>query len=434
MRSRAAALLWIVAGACSAGPPTQLYYRDHTVGSQWAYNPLATATQYVLDGAQVESFETHDFGRDLGSVLDHLGSPFHQIEDEGWKSFVNTEVFPIDSDHLDDSLAILPNVALHMLGGGLVFRKDAEWLKAHDVPAPYLLAATLAMTAEILGEAIEKPAADDTDEVADVWIWRPLGLLLYGNEDSARWMKDNLDPVDWPSQLVWDVRDEQFRNIGMNYVFRPPLLGDGSTQFFAYTGMTNLFGLSHALGNGELFSWGAGRRSSRSNQSSCARRAECSGNATRACSRRWSCTAPRATRCAPISTPACLLAPTRGLVAPDSSSGSPTMATWSRACSGACRSASAGDCPYRTSPASAARPASLLSRPMRCTVLCAAVLALAAPTPCQAATRMVCTVPVKLKPDWSYELWLNRGKFDSFRGEDGAKLRPVHVTFATRAK
>lgn len=48
--------------------------------------------------------------------------------------------------------------------------------------------------------------------------------------------------------------------------------------------------------------------------------------------------------------------------------------------------------------------------------------------------RKVLTVPVKLKPDWSYEFWLNRGKFDSFRSEDGTPLQPVKVTFSTRAK
>ncbi|HZN37469.1 MAG TPA: DUF4932 domain-containing protein [Planctomycetota bacterium] len=49
-------------------------------------------------------------------------------------------------------------------------------------------------------------------------------------------------------------------------------------------------------------------------------------------------------------------------------------------------------------------------------------------------SRKVLTVPIKLKPDWSYELWLNHGKFDTFRSEDGTPLQPVHVTFKTRAK
>lgn len=45
----------------------------------------------------------------------------------------------------------------------------------------------------------------------------------------------------------------------------------------------------------------------------------------------------------------------------------------------------------------------------------------------------VLTVPCKLKPSWRYELWLNRGRFDTFRAADGTPLASVHVTFTTRA-
>lgn len=43
----------------------------------------------------------------------------------------------------------------------------------------------------------------------------------------------------------------------------------------------------------------------------------------------------------------------------------------------------------------------------------------------------VLTLPVKLEPNWSYEFWLNRGRFDSFQSEDGVKLASVHVRFKT---
>ncbi|MFY9344608.1 MAG: DUF4932 domain-containing protein [Planctomycetota bacterium] len=48
--------------------------------------------------------------------------------------------------------------------------------------------------------------------------------------------------------------------------------------------------------------------------------------------------------------------------------------------------------------------------------------------------RKVLTIPVKLKPDWQYEFWLNRGKYDSFKSEDGEPLTSVHVRFKTRAQ
>ncbi len=50
------------------------------------------------------------------------------------------------------------------------------------------------------------------------------------------------------------------------------------------------------------------------------------------------------------------------------------------------------------------------------------------------AARKVLTIPVELRPDWEYELWLNRGKYDSFRSTEGERLQPVHVKFRTRAR
>jgi hypothetical protein len=46
----------------------------------------------------------------------------------------------------------------------------------------------------------------------------------------------------------------------------------------------------------------------------------------------------------------------------------------------------------------------------------------------------VLTLPVQLEPDHDYELWLNRGQYDSFRSASGKVLRPVHVRFKTRRR
>lgn len=241
------------------GIPPPVFYRPSDIGSEAAYDPLSSSLQYVLDSVQVQQFGTDDYGDHLATVVDHLVHPLDAIEEEGgWRRFINTEVFPIDPNELDDSRAILPNVALHTFGGGLLYRKNAEWFQAHGVPEPYLVSATLAMTTEILAEAIEKPVTDDTDEVADVYLFRPLGIWLYADDDRARWIARELDPVDWPDLLMWSVKDGDFVDTGMNYVVRPRWFGDVSTRPFASLGMTNLFGLSHAVGDGDAVSWGLG--------------------------------------------------------------------------------------------------------------------------------------------------------------------------------
>lgn len=50
------------------------------------------------------------------------------------------------------------------------------------------------------------------------------------------------------------------------------------------------------------------------------------------------------------------------------------------------------------------------------------------------AAHEVLTFPVRLKPGWSYELWLNSGRYQGFASADGVPLAPVHVTFATRSE
>ena len=46
-------------------------------------------------------------------------------------------------------------------------------------------------------------------------------------------------------------------------------------------------------------------------------------------------------------------------------------------------------------------------------------------------TKKILTIPVKLKPNWSYELWLNRGIYNSFQSVERVRLLPVQVRFST---
>ncbi|MBL8733721.1 MAG: hypothetical protein JNN13_15220 [Planctomycetes bacterium] len=250
-------LLTACAAPSAGGGP--VFYRPAAIGSQATFDPLRSGAQYVLDGAQIGDAGTGDFSAKLKAVWDHLREPVHTIEhDEGWRDFVNSELLPIDPDHFGDSRAILPNVFLHTVGGGMLYRKYAEWFEAHDVPLPWLSAGLVAMATEVLGEASEKPVTDDTDEIADVLIYRPLGLWLFQDPARACWVRDHLRPVDWPYQLVWDVDDGEFANVGMNYALRPTLFGGDDTLPFVHLGITNLFGLSHRVGCGDRLSWGAG--------------------------------------------------------------------------------------------------------------------------------------------------------------------------------
>lgn len=109
-----------------------------------------------------------------------------------------------------------------------------------------------------LGEAAEKPATDDSDEIADVLVYRPIGMWFFHDVTRSRRARDELGIVDWPYLLVYDADDGKLVNFGMNYALRPRLFAGDDTGLFAYIGITNLFGLSHRLTGTQRLSWGFG--------------------------------------------------------------------------------------------------------------------------------------------------------------------------------
>jgi hypothetical protein len=74
---------------------------------------------------------------------------------------------------LSPSIASIPTrvilqrltIFLHLLGGGMVYRKDLEWFRANDYDYATASAVVLAMTAEFIQEVLEKNTTKDDDEV-----------------------------------------------------------------------------------------------------------------------------------------------------------------------------------------------------------------------------------------------------------------------------
>lgn len=241
-------------------PNPSEYYRSNPVGSDSRYSPASAFFDYTLDTLQLpENFDTDNFTDNLDQVWEQLTHPRRSIENEGGgHRFINRELFPIDSEFRRDSFAALPNYALHLLGGGMVYRRDMEWFAARGYRYPRLAATTLAMVSEVLQEALEVQNTTDADPVADVYLFRPLGILLFSHDPVARFVQNHLDPAIWPMISAWDMTADQFTNTGISYAYKPPALKFGDAQLFIYTGLNNLIGLSHSLRSGKSLSWGVG--------------------------------------------------------------------------------------------------------------------------------------------------------------------------------
>ena len=241
------------------------YYQPRSYGSDSLYSPFSNFLSYTFDTLQLpQNFGTDNFSENSQTVFDNLSHPKQSIDNEGgFNRFVNRQIFPVDSDYSNESYSALPNYFLHLLGGGMVYRKDLEWFRAHDYEYATTDSVVLAMTAEIIQEVLEKNTTTDDDEVADVYLFRPLGILLFNNDAVADFVMDYLDPAIWPNLQVYDLSEGRINNAGISYIYRPTFIEFYDTRLFIFTGLNNMLGLSHQLNGGDSFSWGIGQSTQR---------------------------------------------------------------------------------------------------------------------------------------------------------------------------
>jgi hypothetical protein len=244
---------------------SEAYYQPRSYGSDSLYSPFSNFLSYTFDTLQLpDNFNTGNLSRNAQIVQDHLASPKQAIDNEGgFNRFVNRQIFPVDSEYSNESYSAAPNYFLHFLGGGMVYRKDLEWFRAHDYEYATSSAVVLAMTAEFLQEVLEKNTTTEDDEVADFFIFRPLGILLFNNDAVANFMMDYFDVAIWPSLQVYDLSEDRINNAGLYYIYRPTFFEIGNARLFLFTGLNNMLGLSHPLGDGESISWGVGKSTQR---------------------------------------------------------------------------------------------------------------------------------------------------------------------------
>ncbi len=243
--------------------PRFLFYKGQGYGSESQFNPLTSFITWSYDTLQVpDSFNDFDMSKRWATVRFDLQHPNNAIQRQGgWNEFVNRQIFPYKGGHAD----WVPNYSLHLLGGGMVYRKNAEWFEAHDVPFPWLTSAVLTTTAELLQETVEKTSTKPDDEIADVYLFRPLGMLLFRWDRFARFAADDLHLVEWNGQPMYEpdyLRPSGNRgrltNVSQNFVVRPRVAGPDDARLFVYFGLTTLVGLSHPVSPSDSFSWGFG--------------------------------------------------------------------------------------------------------------------------------------------------------------------------------
>lgn len=252
------------AGPASAGTNADakafFFYKPSNYGSESQFNPVTSFINYGWNALQIpESFDDDQFGGQAAELWGNLRDPAGSINDEGgMKHFVNSQLFPVDLDQLDETIEILPNYALHVMGGGMVYRKNAEWFQAHGYRYPHALAATLAMASEFIHETVEKKSTGADDAIADFYLFRPLGILLFSWDRFAEFSAETLRMGEWSYQPMLNLREGELMNVGQSYVIRPAVFGSERHRPFLYYGLATYAGMSHRVTGLDNLSWGAG--------------------------------------------------------------------------------------------------------------------------------------------------------------------------------
>lgn len=199
-----------------------------------------------------------DFRNGWDNVRINLQDPFRAIREEGFGDFLLSQIVPVSVNGTDSQY--WPNYTLHLIGGGMSFRMMFEWFHARGAGHPWILSFLTLTTYHMLNEVVENDAyvGPNTDPIADVYIFNPLGMLLFGSERVSRFFSHTLHMADWSYQVSYDPWRNEIENHGQNFIMKYWLNGRRSVGLFYHFGNHGEIGLSFRRPGGGCVSVAAG--------------------------------------------------------------------------------------------------------------------------------------------------------------------------------
>jgi hypothetical protein len=238
------------------------FYTHPDYGSQSTFNPASVFINGGYDIVQTGMYDSYIFRvpyrTGLENVWDNVRHPMRQISRHGWGEFLFSEVIPA---HLEVSRSqYLPNYTLHVLGGGATYRMLCEWNEAHGIPYPRISAIAFSTAYNMLNEIMENGpyTGVNVDPIADMWIFNPLGILLYSSNRVARFMSATVHVCDWSGMPFIDPIHGKIDNASQNWAIKIPLPKLERAHLFVYLGMSEVAGLSYGIKDDITLSGGGG--------------------------------------------------------------------------------------------------------------------------------------------------------------------------------
>jgi hypothetical protein len=241
------------------------FYQGLKYGSQSLYNPLYLIVNggydiYQLDGHPRDMFR-FNYAANAGNVFRNLVNPVPAIRDAGVKTFLTTEVFPLNFTR--EGAQWVPNYTLHIFGGGMSYRMMTEWYRYHNVRKPKLMSLLTVWTMHFMNEVVENANHQGTnlDPIADVFIFNVAGILLFNSIKVSRFFSETLHMADWSLQPSITFPDFRLHNNGHYVSLKYYMPFYEKIGLFGRMGMGFLGGLSYRINDELTLHGGMGIRS-----------------------------------------------------------------------------------------------------------------------------------------------------------------------------
>ncbi|MDZ7859942.1 MAG: hypothetical protein U5O15_04660 [Candidatus Krumholzibacteriota bacterium] len=238
------------------------FYNGLDYGSETLINPIRLILNGGLGILQVDSRSNRlsdiDFKNGADNLWMNLSDPFGAIGREGAGKFFLNELFPVSLKSNDAHY--WPNYTLHLIGGGMSYRMMAEWFEMHNYGHPRTYSILTISLYHLLNEVVEnnKFVGYSADPIADLYIFDPLGILLFNSDRVSRFFSETLNMADWSYQVCYNPEKGSVQNIGQNFVLKYWINDDESKGIFYHMGTHGELGLSFRRPGGDCISFGAG--------------------------------------------------------------------------------------------------------------------------------------------------------------------------------
>jgi hypothetical protein len=245
-------------------PPAvdNLFYHGYDYGTEADFNPLSMTVGYAYAIMQLNNYNNKLGGFSYKQASDNLmwnlERPGAVIGQRGWKAFMMTEVIPTSLRMTN--VQYWPNYKLHLIGGGMLHIATTEWFAFHGYPYPWLYSLATNIGMHYLNEVVEQGdyVGPDTDPIADIYIFGPLGFLLFHNPRVATFFSHTLNLAPWTFQALYVPSTNELINNGMKFSFKYFFPWNKRLGIFYLTGTEGMVGGSYKVNHTDTFTLGGG--------------------------------------------------------------------------------------------------------------------------------------------------------------------------------